>query len=177
MARFETLLEPNTWAHLSSYERPPLFDVTLEEFESWALNRLRILSEIESASARNRPHDELKALITKLLKKYLPLNANTAVAVNTDAERRQDHVSHYVLRLAFCRSEDLRRRFVRLEGIFFRIKWELDDAKEREEFMSSRDLGMTQVSMSCICLASTISNASDNFARFLQKRRMTTRSN
>ena len=73
---------------VQSYEVPPLFDVTLEQFESWALDRLRILAEIESAFARNRAFDEVKSLTQRLLKKYLPLNANTATGAPKDEERR-----------------------------------------------------------------------------------------
>jgi hypothetical protein len=36
--------------------------------------------------------------------KYLQLNANTARNADTDSQRRKDHLGHFVLRLAFCRS-------------------------------------------------------------------------
>lgn len=88
----------------NSYDEPPLFDVTLEEFETWAIDRLRILAEIESSAARNRTLEELKNVTTSQCTKYLPLNASSATGVDRDAERKKDHVSHFVLRLAFCRS-------------------------------------------------------------------------
>lgn len=79
-------------------------DITIEEFETCALDRLRVLAEIESSFVRNRPHEELKTVTLEQCKKYLPLNSSTAMNVNRDAERRKDHVGHFVLRLAFCRS-------------------------------------------------------------------------
>ncbi len=87
-----------------SYDKPPLFDVTLEEFERCALDRLRILAEIESSSARGRSWDDTKTVIGDQCKKYLPLSATSAISVDRDTERRKDHLGHFVLRLAFCRS-------------------------------------------------------------------------
>jgi DNA primase large subunit len=88
----------------ASYDRPPLDDVTVEEFETWALERLRVLAEIESSFARNRPLDELKTVTLKHQEKYLTMDHTTARTKPLDAQRRKDHVSHFVLRLAFCRS-------------------------------------------------------------------------
>lgn len=131
-----------------SYDTPPQFDITLEEFEEWALDRLRILAEIESCFARNRTHEDLKNIVMLQQKKYLTLNSNTAKNADLDSERRKDHVGHFVLRLAFCRSEDLRRRFVKAELALFRVRFETDDREEREDFMRSRNFGWTEVSPS-----------------------------
>ena len=87
-----------------SYDVPPRYDVTLEDFEVWAIDRLRVLGEIESSIVRNRSYDDLRAVTALQCKKYLPLNSNSATSVDRDAERRKDHASHFVLRLAFCRS-------------------------------------------------------------------------
>ncbi len=91
-------------ASFASYDVPPIDDITLEEFETCALDRLRVLAEIESSFARNRPYEELKSVTNKQCDKYLPLHSSTAKTVDLDAERRKDHVGHFVLRLAFCRS-------------------------------------------------------------------------
>lgn len=63
-----------------------------------------VLADIESAQARNRSHDEIKTIVNARLKTYLPLGSNSAKGVDLDAERRKDIYSHFVLRLAFCRS-------------------------------------------------------------------------
>ncbi|KAK2466981.1 hypothetical protein APHAL10511_001239 [Amanita phalloides] len=122
----------STYPHrLSFYDRPPTFDVTVEEFETSALDRLRILAEIESSAARNKSWAELKDFIDNQCKKYLPLDPNARRGEDSikdirDAERRKDHISHFVLRLAFCRSEDLRRRFVKAETTLFKIRYDKD---------------------------------------------------
>jgi len=87
----------------SSYDKPPLYDVTIEDFEICALDRLRILAEIESSAARNRTWEETKTVTMSQCAKYLPLNANSA-RVDHNSERKKDHLGHFVLRLAFCRS-------------------------------------------------------------------------
>ena len=87
-----------------SYEKPPLGDVTIEEFELFAIDRLRVLGEIESSWARNRPSDELRKVVGDQCTKYVPLNSNTAKGSELDEQRRKDHIGHFVLRLAFCRS-------------------------------------------------------------------------
>lgn len=76
----------------------------MEEFETCALNRLRILAEIESSAARNRSWEELKTVTNAQCLQYLPLHATSAISVDRDSERKKDHLGHFVLRLAFCRS-------------------------------------------------------------------------
>ncbi|KAG6813433.1 hypothetical protein H0H92_011130 [Tricholoma furcatifolium] len=124
---------------LNFYDKPPLYEVTVEEFEKCALDRLRILAEIESSAARNRTWEELKTVTNAQCLKYLPLHASSARTVDRDSERKKDHLGHHVLRLAFCRSEDLRRRFVKAESTLFRVRYDGDATSERELFLQSRD--------------------------------------
>lgn len=98
-----------------------------------------VLAEIESCQARNRPYPEMLKHMTEHLKKHLPLSANTA-QVNHYNEREKDHISHYVLRLAFCRSEELRRRFVKAETLLFKLRLDSDDARERDAFLETLQL-------------------------------------
>ena len=87
-----------------SYEKPPLGDVTIEEFELFAIDRLRVLGEIESSWARNRSPEELKKVVKGQSDKHVRLHNNSAKTFDIDGERRKDHIGHFVLRLAFCRS-------------------------------------------------------------------------
>ena len=92
---------------LSFYTNPPTQEITIEEFQGWAIDRLLVLSEIESATYRNKTQAEINTLIKGLLDQYLPLSSNTSRTLkgNTlDQERKKDHYSHFILRLAFCRS-------------------------------------------------------------------------
>ncbi|KAK4700482.1 DNA primase large subunit, partial [Phenoliferia sp. Uapishka_3] len=133
-------------SRLNFYEQPPTEEITLEEFETWAIDRLRVLADIESAQARNRTQEDLRAIVNARLKTYLPLGSDSAKGVDLDAERRKDVYSHFVLRLAFCRSEELRDRFLKVEKVLFRIRWESDDPDERRKFIESLNFGWEVVS-------------------------------
>ena len=88
-----------------SYEVPLRYDVTLEDFEVWAIDRLRAFpGDIESSTVRNRSYNNLRAVTALQCKKHLLLNSNGATSVDCDAKRRKDHASQFVLRVVFCRS-------------------------------------------------------------------------
>ncbi|CAF9917082.1 MAG: hypothetical protein ALECFALPRED_011003 [Alectoria fallacina] len=136
---------------LNFYEIPPTAEITLEQFEQWAIGRLRILAEIEACSFRNKTHAETAAHVTPLLQKWLPLHSNTSSSAGSQdeilkLERRKDHYSHFILRLAFSSTEDLRRRFARIEGALFKLRFQSDDAKERQAFVESLPLDWEVVS-------------------------------
>lgn len=139
------------------YSIPPVQDITVEEFEAWALDRLRVLAEIETASARNQPWHEIKAAIERRSSEYLSLRSNavalsgavataSAKAKELQRERAKDHVSHFVLRLAFSRTEELRRRFLHAETALFRYRLETDHLAEREAFLRAQDFVWRAVS-------------------------------
>ncbi|KAI1627586.1 DNA primase large subunit [Exophiala viscosa] len=130
---------------LSFYNVPPTQEISLEEFETWAIDRLRILAELEACSFRNRSPQETAAHIEPLLKKYLPLSANSSAAGGVvdqrlRNERRKDHYSHFILRLAFSGTEDLRRRFARVETMLFKLRFQADDGREKRAFVESLNL-------------------------------------
>lgn len=61
-------------------------------------------------------------------------------------ERQKDHYSHFILRLAFSATEDLRRRFARAETMLFRFRFQNDDSRERRAFVESLNLDWESVS-------------------------------
>ncbi|KAL9105095.1 MAG: hypothetical protein Q9163_000013 [Psora crenata] len=130
---------------MNLYIVPPTAEITLEQFEQWAIDRLRILAEIEACSFRNKSATETAAHIHPLLQKWLPLHANTSSSLRAQdeglrSERRKDHYSHFILRLAFSGTEDLRRRFARLESALFKLRFQDDNARERQAFVESLKL-------------------------------------
>lgn len=75
----------------------------------------------------------------------MPLHANTSSSAgsqddNLRLERQKDHYSHFILRLAFSSTEDLRRRFARIESALFKLRFQNDDIKERQTFVESLQL-------------------------------------
>ncbi|WOO78636.1 DNA primase large subunit [Vanrija pseudolonga] len=125
---------------LNFYDRPPLLDITLDEFETCALERLRVLSYLESLSHRNLPAAQFATALATYTKEHLPLSSNTARLANLEDERRRDEIGHWVLRLSFSRSPELRARFVRAETALFKHRFESDDAGERAAFLRGLSL-------------------------------------
>jgi DNA primase large subunit len=83
--------------------------------------------------------------MTGILAKYLPLRSNSSRSQNLQDERRKDHYSHFILRLAFSSTEDLRRRFARLETMLFRLRFRNDDLDERKRFVEGLKLDWEEV--------------------------------
>lgn len=103
------------------------------------------MAEIEACSYRNKTAAETAAHLTPLLQKFLPLASNTSSLSGAEDprlqnERQKDHYSHFILRLAFSGTEDLRRRFARAETMLFKFRFQQDDSKEKREFMESLNL-------------------------------------
>lgn len=92
-----------TGAYGNSYEKPPLLDITLEEFETCAIDRLKVLAHIESLSSRSLAPAVYSSTVATFVKTHVPLNSNSARSANLDEERRRDEIGHWVLRLAFSR--------------------------------------------------------------------------
>ena len=81
----------------------------------------------------------------------MPLHSNTSSSAGSQdeklkLERQKDHYSHFILRLAFSSTEDLRRRFTRIESALFKLRFQNDDAKERQRFVESLQLEWEVVS-------------------------------
>ncbi len=60
--------------------------------------------------ARNVRGEDYKRALRESLHKYMKLS--TLNEESASADKRKDTISHFILRLAYCRSEDLRRWFL-----------------------------------------------------------------
>lgn len=99
-----------------------------------------MLAELEACSFRNKTPAETKAHMMPILDKFIPLETNSSGSTKMFAQRQKDHYSHFILRLAFASTEDLRRRFSRVETTLFRMRFNNDDLAERSAFVSGLDL-------------------------------------
>jgi DNA primase large subunit len=104
-----------------------------------------VLSELEACSFRNKGPEETAEYMKSILDKYLPLRSDSSRSQKLQEERRKDHYSHFILRLAFSSTEDLRRRFSRLETMLFRLRFKDDDPRERQDFVRSLNLEWDEV--------------------------------
>ncbi|KAI9024136.1 DNA primase large subunit Spp2 [Hyaloraphidium curvatum] len=131
-------------SRLSFYFDPPQDEITIHEFESWALDRLQVLKAIETAQLRSRKDDDTKAQLAQTVTRYLPLTTDRE-SKDALAQRKKDHVSHFILRLAFAKTEDLRAWFLRQESALFRIRWDNCYEQERAEFIASLNLDLEKI--------------------------------
>ncbi|KAI9138307.1 eukaryotic and archaeal DNA primase, large subunit-domain-containing protein [Paraphysoderma sedebokerense] len=134
---------------LNLYHIPPNGDVSIEEFESFALDRLQVLKAIETAQIRNKSEEELTVALQPILSKYLPLNGGgderITRVIELDRQRRKDHISHFILRLAYARSEDLRNWFLRQECMLFKLRFNSADVSERHAFLKDSKVNITPI--------------------------------
>ncbi|NXH63186.1 PRI2 primase, partial [Rhabdornis inornatus] len=107
---------------LQFYLEPPMESISLVEFESFAVDRLKLLKVIENLGVSHvRGTDTYKAKLEAELRKLkFPYKA---LAEGDYEARRKDHISHFILRLAYCQSEDLRRWFLQQEMDLFRYRF------------------------------------------------------
>ena len=111
---------------LSLYNLPPSHNVSLDEFESYAIDRLQLLRTIEALRARNIKGSDFQNALKKAEARYMPM---------TEREQRQkDNTSHFILRLAYCKSEDLRRWFLQHECELFRFRFQQSDDGQIDAF-------------------------------------------
>ncbi|NXF21100.1 PRI2 primase, partial [Rhodinocichla rosea] len=113
---------------LQFYLEPPTESISLVEFESFAIDRLRLLKVVENLGVSYvRSSDAYKTKLEAELRKLkFPYRA---LAEDDYEARRKDHISHFILRLAYCQSEDLRRWFLQQEMDLFRYRFnELSDS-------------------------------------------------
>ncbi|GMF77474.1 unnamed protein product [[Candida] boidinii] len=81
-----------------------------------------------------------------MLNKLLPLNPPSRESTSLYMERKKDHYSHFILRLAFCRSQELRARFIKSEAFLFKIRFNELSTSEQNEFVKTIDLPWDPIS-------------------------------
>ncbi|CAM0137401.1 unnamed protein product [Umbelopsis sp. WA50703] len=129
---------------LNFYLRPPPAEISVEDFERFALDRLQVLKTIENATLRNKKNEDFKREMERVSSEHLRMRPGHTKEAMED--RRKDHISHFILRLAYCRSEDLRSWFLRQECALFRHRFELESRKEKEAFLKTLDINWKVVS-------------------------------
>lgn len=108
----------NLYPHnIMMYYLPPTQDITLQTFEEYAIERVNLLRILEQAGSKNLRllSDEWKESVKEEMKQagmksYLRLLDGHSNTTDADLEaRRRDYISHFILRLTYCRTIDLRR--------------------------------------------------------------------
>jgi len=130
---------------LTFYNDPPLGEITIDQFESYAIDRIKILNEIESALIRNKSLKEIEEIISPMLSTLLPLNSSNFEKLTIFREK--DYYSHFILRLCFAKSKELREKFIKNESILFKIRFNQLSKKDQFIFIKSLNLPWEIISL------------------------------
>ena len=139
------------------YDAPPGCQINIETMETLAVERLRFLRVMEKHASltAKRGSDEWRGNINADLKSQgLEPYSNIQSKLDKSGKenlkvlqnRARDHFSHFILRLAYCRTEDLRRWFVAQELDAFRWRCDMATAEDIRDFMLDYNLRFTEVS-------------------------------
>jgi DNA primase large subunit len=128
---------------LSLYNIPPEEELSLDEFELLSLDRLQLLRSIEIMKTRGFEEAELNSKIMEAEKKHLISRKDQFPRFSLE---QRDKISHFILRLAFCRSEDLRRWFITQECILFKYRLDALSDDQRQVFMAQNGISYEIVS-------------------------------
>ncbi|XP_070697326.1 DNA primase large subunit [Pempheris klunzingeri] len=153
--KFITSSQGELYGHpLQFYGQPPLENIALAEFETLAVDRLKLLKTIENLGVS---HVKLSDQYTKKLEaesKALNFPYRSEVedrkpqnGLSEQEKRRKDHISHFILRLAYCQTEDLRRWFIQQEVDLFRYRFNNLLPKQKLEFLHRNNLQYDTISM------------------------------
>uniref|UniRef100_A0A3B4A007 DNA primase large subunit n=1 Tax=Periophthalmus magnuspinnatus TaxID=409849 RepID=A0A3B4A007_9GOBI len=121
---------------LQFYGQPPIENISLTEFETLAVERLKLLKTVENVGISHvKVSEEYKKKLDSEFK-----NLNFPNKESEYDKRRKDHISHFILRLAYCQTEDLRRWFIQQEVDIFRYRFNDLKPKHKLEFLHRNDL-------------------------------------
>lgn len=112
-----------------------------------------MLRGIEEAKLKNATDQAVSSLVEK----HMPLTLVTKMtqdargrgkAIALARERaRKDIMSHFILRLAYCRTEELRRWFMQQEMALLRVRLEHCGVEEYERFSAANNISFKNLSM------------------------------
>nr|XP_043613484.1 probable DNA primase large subunit [Erigeron canadensis] len=111
------------------YRTPPTLEVRLEDFERFAVDRLIVLRGISDGLARGKKPDEMEKLVSDLWKANMR-HPQASEVINKDI------ISHFVLRLVYCRTEELRKWFLSMESTLFRYRFRLEPSEVHKALMT-----------------------------------------
>uniref|UniRef100_A0A7N6B727 DNA primase large subunit n=1 Tax=Anabas testudineus TaxID=64144 RepID=A0A7N6B727_ANATE len=128
--KLNTNSQTEAYGHaLQFYGQPPLENISLSEFETFAVDRLKLLKTIENLGVSYVKQSD--QYIKKLESESKIMQYITTI---------NDHISHFILRLAYCQTEDLRRWFIQQEVDLFRYRFNDLQPKQKLEFLHRNNL-------------------------------------
>ncbi|XP_045150778.1 DNA primase large subunit [Echinops telfairi] len=134
-----------TYPHsLQFYLEPPSENISLIEFESLAIDRVKLLKAVENLGlSYMKGSQEYQSKLENELRK---LKFSYRETREEYEPRRKDHISHFILRLAYCQSEDLRRWFIQQEMDLLRFRFSILSKDKIQDFLKDSHLHFDAIS-------------------------------
>nr|XP_035951860.1 DNA primase large subunit-like isoform X1 [Halichoerus grypus] len=131
---------------LQFYLEPPSESISLIEFENLAIDRVKLLKAVENLGVSYVKGTE--PYQSKLENEIRKLKFSFRENLENEYEpRRKDHISHFILRLAYCQSEDLRRWFIQQEMDLLRFRFSILPKDKIQNFLKDSHLHFEAVSI------------------------------
>mmetsp|Transcript_29831 Transcript_29831/g.80760 ORF Transcript_29831/g.80760 Transcript_29831/m.80760 type:complete len:508 (-) Transcript_29831:114-1637(-) len=130
---------------LSFYEQPPNAEVSVREFEEFTRDRLKVLHTFDRLCGFDTSLDRVPELRPRIQKELsdarlvlgYPMMSNVNFLDQKMEFVRRDAISHYALRLAFCKTRDARDWFIRQEQRLFVLRFEALNPEAKEAYLAA----------------------------------------
>ncbi|GAV02409.1 hypothetical protein RvY_12979 [Ramazzottius varieornatus] len=128
---------------------PPYYEsINLQEFEAYAIERLKVLRAFENVAFKSpRGSPEYAEAIIKDINKDLRYRYIRPLTITSEdvllENKRRDVLSHFILRMVFCRNEEQKRWFIQQEVDLFRFRLSQEDASTISLFLKESNLDYT----------------------------------
>uniref|UniRef100_A0A914MUI6 DNA primase large subunit n=1 Tax=Meloidogyne incognita TaxID=6306 RepID=A0A914MUI6_MELIC len=132
--------------NLSFYNQPPSEVITVEEFQKLGMERMNVLRELESLKEKYAadPRKYLEQFIEEV-GRLEPFFTNGLLSSQLREARRKDRISHFILRLAFCQSQEMSQWFVKQETELFRMRFQLEAPSKMLQFLKANNINPQEV--------------------------------
>ncbi|XP_050426072.1 uncharacterized protein LOC126836575 [Adelges cooleyi] len=140
--------------NLQLYREIPDHSLNLDEFEEWAIERLKVLQILEQLCLKGttNSYEEFTKSVVQEVKKeglkhmYKLISGHRSKDPVENAEiKKRDLCSHFILRLIYCKSDELRKWFVNREVELFKLRWSFLSKSEKLTFLSTNDTNYSAV--------------------------------
>nr|CAD2150878.1 unnamed protein product [Meloidogyne enterolobii] len=132
--------------NLSFYNQPPSEVITVEEFQKLGMERMNVLRELESLKEKYAadPRKYLEQFIEEV-GRIEPFFTNGLLSSQLREARRKDRIAHFILRLAFCQSQEMSQWFVKQETELFRMRFQLEAPSKMLQFLKANNINPQEV--------------------------------
>jgi len=141
---------------LSIYDRVPKIGLSIESFADYGADRLQVLKKLEELDISGKDERLTGYVVQSHVLQYLKVVPDDSTSKGTYEPKRDDHdesiyptrhssemkdcISHFILKLAHCKSNDLRLWFLKYEVMLFRYRFRALSTDEQAEFLNKSGL-------------------------------------